>query len=248
MLRAVRLNVLSRPTRVAPLHTPARRVSLATSGRVSNASAGVVYASAVQSGKLTNSYATTAGRSKGKTSKTTRATKTTKASKGRKTAKTGGSRASAKPKKAPKRRVLTEKQKAARDAKKKREEIKQLLETALTPPKKLSPNAHSVGFKEKFEEARKMGGDMKQVFQRTAEMVKSMDPEDREVRLRGSLTYPRRLTTYLAVAGYCRVEPDRQCGSVRDMGQVAYSSPNQEGQSCKAAVNAPQRQEVHAIA
>lgn len=168
MLRTVRLNVFSRPARVAALHTPARRVSLASTGRFPNALAGVVYPSANQPGKPSNSYATTA---KG----TKKTSKTTKDSKGKKPAKRGP-------------KVSADKIKADKEARKQKEKINQLRIAALNPPKPSVINAHVLALQEKYAEAREAGGKQPEVFKKASELAYSLPPEEKEVRPRYSLS------------------------------------------------------------
>lgn len=172
MLCTVRLNVFSRPARVAALHSPARRVSLASTGRVPNALAGVVYPPANQPGKLSNSYATTAKGTKKTTSKTS---KTTKDSKGKKPAKRGP-------------KVSADKIKADKEARKQKEKINQLRIAALNPPKPSVINAHILALQEKYAEAREAGGKQPEVFKKASELAYSLPPEEKEVRSRYSLS------------------------------------------------------------
>lgn len=175
MLRTVRLNVFSRPARVAALHTPARRVSLASTGRFPNALAGVVYPSANQPGKPSNSYATAAKGTKTTSKKTSKTSKTTKDSKGKKPAKRGP-------------KVSADKIKAEKEARKQKEKINQLRIAALSPPKPSVVNAHILALQEKYAEAREAGGKQPEVFKKASELAYSLPPEEKEVRSRYSLS------------------------------------------------------------
>lgn len=200
MLRTVRLNVLSCPVRVAAIHIPTRRASLATTGRLPSPLAAIAYPSVFQSGKLANSYATAAEKRK-----TT--SKTSKTSKGRKTAKKSRSTASAKTKAPKKRRELSERQKKLREARKEREYVEQLKATALTPPKRLPERMSALAIQDKMPEAKEFGlGGQAQTFVKAVELTKTMSSEEREVRSPGVHLDAPGLTTCLAVSGHGRVE------------------------------------------
>ncbi|RMJ21226.1 HMG box protein [Aspergillus sp. HF37] len=164
MLRTVRLNVFSHRARVAALHTPSRRVSLASTGRFPNALAGIVYPSAIQTGKSSNSYATTARGSKTTSKKTS---KTTKASKGKEPAKRGP-------------KVSADKIKAQKEARKQKEKIDQLRTAALKLPELSLVNTRALAMQEKAQEVKKAGGKGQEVFKRATELVGSMGPEEVE--------------------------------------------------------------------
>lgn len=187
MLRTVRPNVLCRSTRVAAIHTPAKRVSLATTGRLSKLPVGVASSSAILPRILANFYATAdeaTSSSKGSTGKR-------KASKGRKKTTLGRKRVKkpkSKPAKKPKKKVLTEKQQAKLAARKRREEISRLKEVALTPPKVRAVVPHSLLISEIFEKARQdPSRTTRMTLHESQEIAKSYSEEEKEVR---SLQYP----------------------------------------------------------
>lgn len=192
MLRTVRSNVFSRPTRVAAIHTPVRSISLATTGRVSIPLATSVLRPSVYLPKsLVNSFATAKGRGR------------PKGTKGGKTKAKSG--AVAKSKKAKKPRELTEKQKAKQEASKRRELVKQLKITALTPPEKLPQNPRGVGVQMKYPEVDKSQPTV-QRLREVMELVNSMSPEEREVRFPPILVRLPRLTMYPEGEGYSRIK------------------------------------------
>lgn len=195
VLRTVRLNVRSRSARVAAIHTPAKRVSLATTGRFSKLPVGIVYPPTALSSHLVNSYATkasagesesssaTEGRTKGssKTSANEETTKETK--KPKKTKKTK------KTTKARGRPVLTEKQRDARIAKQKRQEMAQLKQDALSPPKRLPETPSNLTLQSCLPEARRIVGanDKAAILSKAWELARSKSAEEQEVRTPGFL-------------------------------------------------------------
>ncbi|RJE22772.1 HMG box protein [Aspergillus sclerotialis] len=178
LLRTVRPNVLCRSARVAAIHTPAKRVSLATTGRLSKLPVGVAYPSSVLR-VLTKSYAT-AGESEGSSEKSTGKRKASKTSKGGKKKKKSASSASKKPKK-PKRKGLTPRQKSLKAAKERRDMISRLKETALQPPKKRTVVGPSLILREIFTRSKEDPNRTKPLtFMEAQEIARTYSEEERE--------------------------------------------------------------------
>lgn len=182
---------LSRPARVAAVHTHARRISPVANGLLLNSIAKGAYPLGARAG-LINSYAT-AARSKDGAKKTTKSTKakpakSTKST--RSTRSTGGKAApkkkttkKAKPAAKPKpRKQLTEKQKEAKAAKAAREKINDLKATALLDrPKRLSDTVWTVAVQHKLAEAQKNNKKGAEAFKAATVLAKSISAEEREV-------------------------------------------------------------------
>lgn len=177
MLRSVRPNVLCRSARVAAIHTPAKRVSLATTGRLSKLPVRVAYPSSILR-SLTKSYVTD-GEAEGSSEKSTEKRKASKTSKGGKKSSTSTPK---KPKK-PKKRGLTARQKSMKAAKERRDTISRLKETALQLPKPRPIAPPSLLVRDVYEKAKEDPNRTQRLtFAEAQAIAKTYSKEEREVR------------------------------------------------------------------
>ncbi|PLN79447.1 hypothetical protein BDW42DRAFT_172840 [Aspergillus taichungensis] len=171
-------DTFSRPVCKTIAQSHARRVCLAANSRSLHPSGRHVSATSVLPKTLANGYATKStsdGNAKSTEGKRTTKVKTTttKTVKAKKTKKS-----------APK-KVLTEEQKEAADEKKKIQKLKQLIkelkQTALTPPKQLPMQPHLLAIGEK-RKALERGPDesMPDVFRRAVALSRSITPEEQQ--------------------------------------------------------------------
>ena len=190
-----RSKALSRPVRVAAIHTQTKRVSPVTNSVAPASFARNALPAGVRVSLLTNAYATAAGRPKTGAKKTTRttktankgtrgsrSTKTAKSSKGTKSVKGKKTTKKAKPAPKPKKKVLTEKQKEQKEAKAKRDKLRELKATSLTVPKKLPDNHWIVGFQLKLSDALKTGQKAGEAFKSASTLAKAVSEDEKQVR------------------------------------------------------------------
>lgn len=168
-------DTFSRPVCKTIAQSHARRVCLAANSRPIYQSGRHVSATGVLSKTLANGYATKS--TSDGSAKSTEGKRTTKTIKAKTTKKTK--------KPAPK-KVLTEEQKEAADERKKilklKQLIKELKQTALTPPKQLPMQPHLLAIGEK-RKALERGPDetMPDVFRRAVALSRSITAEEQQV-------------------------------------------------------------------
>ncbi|OQD77657.1 hypothetical protein PENDEC_c002G02720 [Penicillium decumbens] len=162
-LRPLRLGVaFSRPTSVIAVQNQLRRVCLATKPRLAIPQAGSLSAPTSQRSR---SF-TTATATDGETPKAKRGPKPGSGKKPKK----------AKAKK-PKKR-LTEKQKAAKETRDRRAQIKELKAIALVPPKKLTASAWPLAVKEQFQGVKSEPGTTVEKFSEAIARVKGLSQDE----------------------------------------------------------------------
>ncbi|KAI9928758.1 hypothetical protein ASPWEDRAFT_65783 [Aspergillus wentii DTO 134E9] len=185
VLRHLQLgNVFSRPTRVAAIHSHARRVSLAAGRRFANPITRTEYQFGAVSQGLIKSYATV-GRPKGSTGKakpkaTEAAGDEKKSGKTAKSKTSGAKKDSTKEEPKKKRKVLTDKQKEAKKVKEQRELLKTLKETALQPPKKASEHKWTLAVQDKLVGVDRSKFKGTEVFQEGVRGARNVTPEEDE--------------------------------------------------------------------
>ncbi|KAJ5740768.1 hypothetical protein N7493_000640 [Penicillium malachiteum] len=148
-------DVLSRPSRVISVQNQLRQLSLSSAPRLTTSRVGVLATITTQQ---SNGFATQ-----------TTSPKTKKATDGKRKSTAAKKETKPKPK-----RELTEKQKEAKAKKAERDSIKQLKETALQAPKKLSQRAHTLALQAKLPEVRDRNKSQNENFAATVKFVKQM--------------------------------------------------------------------------